>query len=492
MEKSRRSGPRRPGDRISPARPRAISGPLLQGLVGALPAVNAALRAEGKYVALVPPGELIALRRGDLNWMYDQENRQLADLVDRHGRITKKARLVPLGPEAAAAAVFQLLSVVTSQYYLHQIHDELTSIKEDLRRVEGRMVDTHLGAVLGAADIVDEMHALTMGAVAEGHDLASLPEPAEFWSRLAVAEHPLRSATHAAELAFVRLAEGLREELGQRASDGSVAKRVLRRNEERRALQKVIGWARDWGTLWWASARATADWYAVVLVRSMLTDSPILRMRLAQNGQVWERQRAFMAHAAREIGWLLGPSGTHWLDRVTDVAPGLALEVGRRIAFPWESAAADVVNSVGKRKVELFRLPELHIGAQDPEAERYSVECLYRGFATQERNASLAASGLYIEAPRAELTLVDGELTLLDRGREDADEIAADRAWLEEQRASVEKHFSGTKPVQVAGRKAMLLRLEGGDQVAADRAMEEYLALLEPDVRAAFKSVSGL
>lgn len=288
--------------------------PLLGGVLQCLPALAAELQAEGKYAVRLAPEALAGLRSGELRWMYDRQGEQLCDVVAKNGRVQHKGRLRPLDPgPQMAAAVFQVLSVVTAQYYLHEISQELKSIGREVRALRDTQLDLVAGQLHAASAIILEMHALTFDGLEAGRSLAELPEPDEFWSRLSNAELAIRSVIETSELAYNRAFAGAFAALSE-TKDGARVRRVVTEAAEKRALTEFNGWADDWGPLWWAGVRAMADWHSVVLARAALTDSRTLATRMTQLEVAWRGFERFGLRVAEDVTWIAQQTPEHWAD----------------------------------------------------------------------------------------------------------------------------------------------------------------------------------
>ena len=113
-------------------------------------------------------------------------------MVQRQKRFADSAK--SLSTTATAAATFQVLSVATSQYYLHQINGSLSEIDQKVDSLNKKMEHRQLGEILAASSVIDEIYEGNLSHIATtGMVDWQAPDKVEFWTRMANAETALRT-----------------------------------------------------------------------------------------------------------------------------------------------------------------------------------------------------------------------------------------------------------------------------------------------------------
>ena len=142
------SVPRRFGDRRRSARGTPVD---LGALVALVPQLGEMLRSQSQLVRIVGSKELLdGIRGGTLHYMRGELG-HLTAVLDQSNRIVGHVQLQPApSPNALApaAAVFQIGSAITLQYYLQRFDQQLTEILDSVREAREH-------AAARAADLVE-------------------------------------------------------------------------------------------------------------------------------------------------------------------------------------------------------------------------------------------------------------------------------------------------------------------------------------------------
>ena len=172
----------------------------INGLMGAIPALHTAMNSS-RYLEIIGPPEALAT---EVIRQTDKQGRILGGILDKNGKLQAQTRFKDaagsLNTAAAAAATFQILSVATSQYYLHQINHSLSEISIKVDTLIKKMEYKQLGEIQGAIEIIDEIYNANLSSIeTTGRVAWQAPDKVEFWSRMGNAEKALRENVRALE-----------------------------------------------------------------------------------------------------------------------------------------------------------------------------------------------------------------------------------------------------------------------------------------------------
>ncbi|MDF7800017.1 hypothetical protein P4C99_11130 [Pontiellaceae bacterium B1224] len=212
-----------------------ISNPWIQsglnGLLDAAPSLHTAANS-GKYLEIIGPPE--ALAAGVLR-QTDKHGDILGGIVDENNQILRQTRFADsansLSAAATAAATFQVLSVATSQYYLHQINSSLRKIDLKVESLNNKMECRQLGEIQYAIATIDEIYNGNLSHIeATGMVDWQAPDRVAFWTRMANTETALRTNAAALEAEIMTALQGLSSKLkkdGKRVNVSYTAHREL-------------------------------------------------------------------------------------------------------------------------------------------------------------------------------------------------------------------------------------------------------------------------
>ena len=126
--------PRRFGDRRRSGRGTPVN---LGALVALVPRISEMLKSSDGLLRIVGSRELLdGIRNNTLRYMRGELG-HTTTVLDHHGRIVGHVQLQPAQSASAvapAAAVFQIGSAITLQYYLHRFDEQLTEIAASVRK----------------------------------------------------------------------------------------------------------------------------------------------------------------------------------------------------------------------------------------------------------------------------------------------------------------------------------------------------------------------
>ncbi|WP_300670193.1 hypothetical protein [Desulfoluna sp.] len=307
---------------VQPASPqrsvKPISNPWVQsglnGLLGTAPSLYTAANS-GKYLKIIGPPEALA---GTLGNMLDKEGNILGGLVNESGKLAGQTRFASasesLKAPAVAAATFQVLSVVTSQYYLQEISSSLESIESKIDDLVVKLESRQIGEIKGAIETIDEIYHANVRHIEETGGVSwQSPEKTEFWTRMGHAESNLRSNIHALEHEIYPDLRTISDKVrsGEKRTKESF-------NEHLQLLDEVKEFQGSSTVRYYLLAlRGMMRWYQVVL------SFDAQKHVVAQNGR-YEQMVKFVkerSHYMDQILWeyhfiLERPQGSSWKDNM--------------------------------------------------------------------------------------------------------------------------------------------------------------------------------
>ena len=145
---------------------------VIDKLVNSSSDIQRALKAKRTMEIIGPPKALKELDAGNLKFM-ESKNRKLGDLVNKKGRVKHKLRFKEANRlKAAGAASFQIASVITAQYYLNDINEQLALIQDSISRVLARLQSNTYGRIKGAESRLLELDFLINNCFINNTDIA--------------------------------------------------------------------------------------------------------------------------------------------------------------------------------------------------------------------------------------------------------------------------------------------------------------------------------
>ncbi len=304
-----------------------VDSPYVEGLVRGLANVAptwAASSGEHLFRMIGPPSALDGLASGQLDWVYDKAGRQLMTLRGPGGEFVSNARVVNITGSAqaatAAACVFQVLSVVTAQYYLHGINTALSKISEQAAAILGKLNDQRWGKYLAAADVVMEVERDVLGRMGKGTLPQHLDASIEFWTRMASVETALREVIAECELDYTRRRDSAVSVLCKQQSTGEWVRRPTAQRDEIKQWDETREWQQSVGTLHLAGVRMMVLWYQVVLTHDTIVSSSRIRERYTSLMDFVAARADFLNGVGRDGDMILAQEGTTFADGAKDIA----------------------------------------------------------------------------------------------------------------------------------------------------------------------------
>jgi len=286
----------------------------LNGLLGAAPSLHTAMNG-GKYLEIVGPPEALS---GTLSHMMDSEGRLLGGLVNENGQLAGQTRFQnaakSLNAAAAAAVVFQVLSVATSQYYLHQISASLNELEKKVDALGRKLSHLQYGEIRGAVEVIDDIYWSNIAHIqSTGMVDWQPPGKVEFWTRMSNAETALRKNVQALEKelleTFQKFSSSVRKENERVTESYSAHKAILKDLEAAHQSESVVCYL--------LALRGMMRWHQLVLA----FDSHA--REVARNGRynsmtLYMRERClFMQKLAAEHEFILArPDGSSRKDEI--------------------------------------------------------------------------------------------------------------------------------------------------------------------------------
>ena len=315
--------------RVSPAPKTSspVKAPLAQGvlngLANAAPSLFTAANG-GQCFRVIGPPEALS---GTLSHMLDKQGNILGGMLDDSGKIAGQKRFEDmsgsLNGAAAAAAVFQVLSVVTAQYYLHQISTSLANIESKVSDIHRKLSNQQFGDIAGAIETIDEIYAANVRRVEETGQLDwQAPDKVEFWTRIANAEQALRRNVIALEK---EIAQDITI-ISNKVRDGQ-ERRKESFDEHRELLQELRDWQESEAVNNYLLAlNGMLKWYQITLAFDSQTIGGMQNGRYEQMVKYIKERQAAFGSLKREHAFILDrPDGTSWKD---DLRTGSALLMG--------------------------------------------------------------------------------------------------------------------------------------------------------------------
>lgn len=284
----------------------------LNGIANAAPSIYTAANS-GKYLKIIGPPEALA---GTFQHMTDKQGNILGGLVDKSGTIRGQTRFeassASLNATAAAAATFQILSVVTAQYYLHEISTSLKNIEKKLDVLILKMESKQLGEIKGAIETINEIYDGNIRHIESTGDIDwQAPDKVEFWTRIANAETALRANLHALEK---EISNGLKK-ISEKVRNGR--KRTKESYNEHRNLLKDLNefLQSDIVHYYILALQGMMRWYQLVLAFDSHSHEVIKKGRYEQMVKFVKDRNYFFTHLTDEYKFILDrPDGASWKD----------------------------------------------------------------------------------------------------------------------------------------------------------------------------------
>lgn len=324
----------------------------LHGLLGAAPSLYTAMES-GKYLEIVGPPEALS---GTFGHMVDSQGNILGGLVNEKGRLVGQTRFKDaagsLSAAATAAVAFQVLSVATSQYYLHQISASLEQLNEKVDALNCKIEHRQWGEILAAVEVIDEIYYSNINNInATGQVDWQVPDKVEFWTRMSNTEQALRGNVRALELEiFTKIQEisnSVREKNERIKESYNTHRKVIKDLEAIHHSDSVYYYL--------LALRGMMRWYQLVLSFDCHSQEVIRKGRYdAMIRYVKDRCEIMQKLSAEHQFILIRPDGTSWKDEL--IAGGLtALGTAAGFFVPggvlttWLTGSA-VYNAVSTRR----------------------------------------------------------------------------------------------------------------------------------------------
>lgn len=317
---------------------RPIHAPFAQAFVRAAvsvaPTLQTALEGGRLFRLIGPPEALKAMDAGALKFLNDKQGDMLGTLVkSQGGPFEHNARWESAAPSmqgaATAAALFQLLSIATAQYYLHQISAALQSIDSKVTDLVGHIEDARIGKLNAARDVLREVHEGCLRRFEANEGLESFKAPPEFWARMANAETQLREVIHETEAELRRKAAEWRAQLGSKNPDGSWTRESKGKVIETKALNDIRSWLERRMPVYTEAVGLMTKWYQVALAFDAFNDPDAARPRYAASiGFMSERRRTGLMLEGEHRFWLDAEGGV-W----TDLGSGWTIAAAGAVAL---------------------------------------------------------------------------------------------------------------------------------------------------------------
>lgn len=327
-----------------PEKTSPVNAPLLQGilhgLANAAPSLYTAVTS-GQCFRVIGPPEALS---GTLSHMLDKQGNVLGGMLDESGKLAAQKRFEDmsgaLNGAAAAAAIFQVLSVVTAQYYLHQISTSLANIESKVSDIHRKLSNQQLGDIAGAIETIDEIYAANVRRVEETGQLDwQAPDKIEFWTRISNAEQALRRNV----IALEREATQDITKISNKVRDGQ-ERRKESFDEHRELLQEL----RDWQdsevvSNYLLALNGMLKWYQITLAFDSQSIGGMQNGRYEQMVKYIKERRAAFGPLKREHTFILNrPDGTSWKDDLRTGGAALLAGVNPLVLGIFTSAGAGV------------------------------------------------------------------------------------------------------------------------------------------------------
>jgi hypothetical protein len=350
---------------------------LVRGLAQAAPSLLTAVRGGQTFRMIGPPEALKALDAGTVDFLRDTSGKQLMTLRGADGKFAHQARVENVGNEvrgaAAAACIFQVLSVVTAQYYLHDINKNLTQISDKISEVLGKLDDQRWAKLRAAQDIVDEVNR----DVAQNSGPVSLPHQhdtiVEFWTRMSDAETSLREVIRECDHDYERHQAKFVSELCERKSGADWVRKRTHQRTDIEHWNECLKWHQTVGEVQMAAVRAMVLWYQVVLTRDSLTQQQKVPNRYAAMVLFVTQRAEHMDRWWRDRDILLAQEGKTFTDGVKDVASALLCGATLSLADPAGTterrhlkSASELASVFEARRIQVQPLLQMVRAQQSP------------------------------------------------------------------------------------------------------------------------------
>lgn len=328
----------------------------LHGLASAAPSIHTAA-SSGKYLKIIgPPAAL----DGTLEHLRDKQGNILGGLVGKGStKLKRQTRFEQasgsLNAAAATAATFQVLSVATAQYYLHNISKSLESIETKIDDLKLKLESRQLGEIKGALETIDEVYARNLRSIENTGSIDwQAPDKIEFWTRMANAEQDLRANVHALE-------QDIRHELD------AIVKKVRsgekRRKESYKEHQQILGELHNFQQAaivqnYLLALRGMMRWYQVVLAFDAHTWNGLEGGRYEQMVQFVRERHTYFSQLADSQDFILKrPDGAGWKDTLISFSIGGATSFATSFATPlvWTNAGLIAGQKIQEKRTLKFR-----------------------------------------------------------------------------------------------------------------------------------------
>lgn len=299
----------------------------LHGIANATPSIFTAFQS-GKYLKIIgPPAALDKTLRN----IRDKQGNILGGLADESGTIRGQTRFEKgagsLNAAASAAVIFQILSVATSQYYLHNISTSLQNIENKINDINVKLESRQLGEIKAAIDIIDEIYSGNIRLInSTGCVEWQAPDKIEFWTRMANAERDLRSNIHALENEIMHHLKKISDKVRK---DGERKRESF--NQHREILDELKEFQNTSVVRYYLLAlRGMMRWYQIVLSFDAHSWEVINKGRYDQMTKFVQKRNTFLNQLDSEYRFIIErPDGNSWRDNAI---------IGVKSHIAWESS----------------------------------------------------------------------------------------------------------------------------------------------------------
>ncbi|UDQ99435.1 hypothetical protein AAEX28_04945 [Lentisphaerota bacterium WC36G] len=172
----------------------------LNGLLNVTPSLPSAVNSN-KYLKVIGPPEAFD---GKLIHQIDRDGNILGGLTNKKDKkIVRQKRFDSandLKSPAIAATIFQIASVATSQYYLHNISNSLSNINNKMADICQNIENKKYSKIKTANEIIEEIYYGNMKIIERTGSIIWQPrDNMEFWTRMSHAETSLRENLYVLE-----------------------------------------------------------------------------------------------------------------------------------------------------------------------------------------------------------------------------------------------------------------------------------------------------
>jgi len=284
---------------------------IVHGLASATPPLITALNS-GKYLKIIGPPDALAQ---NLPFLKDKAGNILGEYLGPDGKIAFKARFEVASPSlngaAAAACVFQFLSVATAQYYLHEITQSLQTIEKKADQILVKLESQQRGKALAALEIIKEVYSHNLRAIGRTGELDwSMPSKTEFWSRMSSAETSLRELIYSLESEITTKLQSIMSDVSTTDKNGDLVRVKDTVNERAEIINRMIDIYSHDLDVYRVALLGTMQWYQVVLAFDTKSNFSNLESRYNSMIQFIHNRNVFLREVCNTFNFVTTDAGT--------------------------------------------------------------------------------------------------------------------------------------------------------------------------------------